>query len=65
MAWKQCSGLPGNAFLPDTKDPLMQKHACENCFACLWCDETRCHVCRHDHRSEASKEKGEKKTPSK
>ncbi|GAB6906937.1 conserved hypothetical protein [Desulfosarcina cetonica] len=45
MAWTRIPGLPGKLYVPDA-GPSKKKHACRTCYACQWCDETRCEVCR-------------------
>lgn len=57
MAWINVPGLTGNVYVPDDGGQLLKKHPCEACFACQWCDENRCHVCRSDRAEGAETRK--------
>jgi hypothetical protein len=46
VAWIKHAGLPGKVFQPDDNGLNPKKHPCTACFACQWCDENRCRVCR-------------------
>ncbi len=48
MTWISVSGLPGKVYVPEDTGSANKKHACQTCFACQWCDESRCRVCRGD-----------------
>lgn len=53
MAWVTVPGLSGKVFVPEDAGRDRKKHPCTACFACQWCDENRCRVCRDD-RTEAN-----------
>ncbi|HBE03612.1 MAG: hypothetical protein A2096_00440 [Spirochaetes bacterium GWF1_41_5] len=40
----KCSGLPGLIYIPETSGK--KKYSCADCFACQWCQEERCIMCR-------------------
>jgi hypothetical protein len=46
MAWIAVPGLSGKVYVPDDTGQVKKKHPCKACFACQWCDENRCQVCR-------------------
>ncbi len=48
MAWVTVPGLKGLVYVPDDAGRLSKKHPCSTCYACQWCDETRCRVCRSE-----------------
>jgi hypothetical protein len=52
MAWTRSSGLPGKIFIPDEENRAPQKHHCQNCYSCQWCEENRCNVCRCENDNE-------------
>ncbi len=52
MPWISMPGVTGKVYVPEAAGGTSQKHPCTTCFACQWCDETRCRVCR-DGRDEA------------
>jgi hypothetical protein len=47
MAWINVPGLAGKVYLPEDTGHVQKKHPCKACFACQWCDENRCQVCRN------------------
>ena len=46
MAWVTLPGLAGKVYVPDDTGRQPKKHPCSTCYACQWCDENRCQVCR-------------------
>ena len=46
MAWIRMPGVTGNVYVPEDAGQQPRKHPCPTCFACQWCDENRCQVCR-------------------
>ncbi len=48
MAWLRIPGVTGKVYVPEATGQIPKKHPCKACFACQWCDETRCQVCRSD-----------------
>ena len=46
MVWVNVPGLAGKVYVPEDAGQSGKKHACTGCFACQWCDENRCRVCR-------------------
>ncbi len=69
MAWINVPGLAGKVYLPDDAGRIPKKHPCKTCFACRWCDENCCRVCRSDaaetgnSASPNSRTHGPSKTP--
>jgi hypothetical protein len=53
MAWVNVPGLAGKVYVPEEAGQVQKKHPCKSCFACQWCDENRCQVCR-GHLADAS-----------
>lgn len=47
MAWVNVPGLTGKVYVPEDTGQVQKKHPCKACFACQWCDENRCRVCRN------------------
>lgn len=52
MPWINLPGVTGKVYAPSDGGPAPKKHPCPTCFACQWCDEARCQVCRSDRLSE-------------
>lgn len=48
MAWINVPGVTGKVYVPEDPGETHKKHSCKTCYACQWCDETRCRVCRCD-----------------
>lgn len=54
MAFVVIPGIQGSVFVPD-KGARSAKYACGECFACQWCSEDRCRVCRREDGPDSSK----------
>ena len=46
MPFVKIPGVTGQVYVPDTDPDLLKKHPCPDCFACQFCSEDRCNVCR-------------------
>jgi hypothetical protein len=46
MAFVCIAGVKGKAFAPDARRSSPKKHPCQNCFACQFCGDDRCTICR-------------------
>lgn len=45
MAFRNLPDNRGKIYLPET-DQLSRKKPCSDCFACQWCSDERCLLCR-------------------
>ncbi|MBU2481502.1 MAG: hypothetical protein KJ760_10475, partial [Proteobacteria bacterium] len=45
----------GNVYVPEIKNTCPKKHPCKDCFACEFCSDDRCRVCRRTLNSEDTK----------
>jgi hypothetical protein len=45
VAWQTVKGLKGKVYVPE-RCPEPKKHSCPDCFACQWCSDERCTMCR-------------------
>ena len=43
------NAVTGKVYIPEETGKAPKKHSCQGCFACQWCDETRCNVCRDEN----------------
>lgn len=48
MPFVTIPGLKGLLYVPDGCDNASKKHACDDCYACQGCADTRCSVCREE-----------------
>lgn len=46
MAFVRVPGLPGKVYVPDARPKNRKKHPCRDCYACEFCSDDRCRVCR-------------------
>lgn len=45
MPFIRVPGLKGLLYVPEANDDAIRKHACEDCYSCQLCADSRCKVC--------------------
>ncbi len=45
MPFIKVPGLKGLLYVPATNDDAPKKHACNDCYSCQLCADSRCKVC--------------------
>jgi hypothetical protein len=60
MAFQQLPDNRGMIYVPECQGKD-KKHPCRDCFACQWCGDERCQVCRQEgcRTKKGNKEKKE------
>lgn len=48
MPFEKISGFDGMVFVPESSSHSHKKHPCADCFACQFCDDDRCRICRNE-----------------
>ncbi|MBS3757295.1 MAG: hypothetical protein KGY61_01380 [Desulfobacterales bacterium] len=50
MPFKKIPGLPGKLYIPEQDPDAPKKHDCPDCFSCQICSDSRCRICRGQHK---------------
>ncbi len=51
MPYIKIPGMLGKLYVPEKKANQKKKHPCKDCFACEFCSDDRCNICRQKDKS--------------